>query len=212
MITQKRGEKKANQARGAGHYTLFSMADYASQTVAQLKEVLKGKGLSTDGKKADLVQRLVDADGAEEPAGDAAEPAAEPAASGEAVEEAAPVAPVAPEDATAPEAAAVPLASEPASGTPDAANGAGAVPTEATPKVLTADERKQLAVDLLQKKIARAQKFGDDDGAQAAKRDLARVEKFGVELGTALASEIGLGDRVLGNGVQKRKTKRRNRH
>ena len=174
-----------------------------------MKEVLKGKGLSTDGKKADLVQRLVDADGIEEPAGDAAEPDA--AAAGGAAESAPEVsdAPDAPGALAAPTA---PEASEPASETPDTANGAGAVPAEAGPKVLTADERKQLAVDWLQKKIARAQKFGDDDGAQAAKRDLARVEKFGVELGTALASEIGLGDRALGNGVQKRKTKRRNRH
>ena len=34
------------------------MSDYSTQTVAQLKEILKGKGLSIEGKKADLVQRL----------------------------------------------------------------------------------------------------------------------------------------------------------
>ena len=32
--------------------------DYGSMTVAELKKVLKGKGLSVSGKKADLISRL----------------------------------------------------------------------------------------------------------------------------------------------------------
>ena len=33
-------------------------ADYDSMTVAQLKEVLKNKGMTVSGKKADLIARL----------------------------------------------------------------------------------------------------------------------------------------------------------
>ncbi len=32
--------------------------DYSSMTVPQLKKILKGKGLSVSGKKADLISRL----------------------------------------------------------------------------------------------------------------------------------------------------------
>ena len=32
--------------------------DYSQYTVKQLKEMLEEKGLSTDGKKADLVERM----------------------------------------------------------------------------------------------------------------------------------------------------------
>ncbi|GEQ71065.1 hypothetical protein JCM33374_g4746 [Metschnikowia sp. JCM 33374] len=57
-------------------------------------------------------------------------------------------------------------------------------------KVLSPEERKQLAVELLTKKIQRAEKFGDEASATAAKKDLARVEKFGVDPSTALGKEI----------------------
>ncbi|DAC27980.1 MAG TPA: hypothetical protein HA330_00250 [Candidatus Thalassarchaeaceae archaeon] len=35
-----------------------SVADYASMTVAELKDVLKSKGMSTSGRKAELIHRL----------------------------------------------------------------------------------------------------------------------------------------------------------
>lgn len=38
------------------------MADYAKKTVAELQEILKSRGLTSSGKKADLVARLTDAD------------------------------------------------------------------------------------------------------------------------------------------------------
>ncbi|KAK6457276.1 uncharacterized protein RJT20DRAFT_38343 [Scheffersomyces xylosifermentans] len=178
------------------------MSDYNSNTVPQLKELLKGRGLSTDGKKADLVARLVE--------NDSAAPVAEeqPAEAAPVAEEAAPTAAETTETAPSENAASeeVKPQEEPVS-----AESQPAEKEEEPPKVLTAEERKQLAVDLLTKKISRAQKFGDEAGAEAAKKDLVRVEKFGVEAGTALAKEIGLVDRSLGNGFKKRfNGKRRN--
>lgn len=165
------------------------MTDYASLTVAQLKEVLKGKGLPVDGKKADLVARLTAAEG------ELDEPKPEPAAEAE---------PAAPETNGAEK-------EEPK----EEAVEAPAAPAEAAPKkaALTPEEHKQMAVELLTKKIKRAEKFGDEALAQAAKKDLARVEKFGVDAGTALAKEIGLLHRTvhseLGLGkVAKRKAKK----
>ena len=40
------------------------MSDYENMTVAQLKELLKEAGLPVAGKKADLIARLQDNDGA----------------------------------------------------------------------------------------------------------------------------------------------------
>lgn len=164
------------------------MSEYANQTVAQLKEILKAKGLSTDGKKADLVLRLQESD-ASAPA-PAAEPAAEP--------EAAPVEPK--EPVSKPEASTEEPKEEPKEEKEE---------VKEEPKVLSAEERKRLAVELLQKKIQRATKFGDDAAAETAKKDLARVEKFGVEVGTALAKEIGLVDTSLGNGTKKNRSRGR---
>lgn len=163
------------------------MAEYASQTVAQLKVLLTERGLATDGKKADLVQRLTENDGqTTEPA---AEPVSEPL-------ETAP-APVAAQEAEKPETAVS-----------DASAPLEVLETKdekPKPKVLSPEERKLLAVDLLTKKLKRAEKFGDDAGAEAARKDLNRVEKFGVELGTALAREIGIVDKTFSNGLSEKK-------
>lgn len=180
------------------------MADYASQTVAQLKEVLKERGLSTEGKKADLVARLTESDSST--LGEAAEPtttstnAAEPAtetpveAAGATVKESAAV--NAQADAT--EATA---STNTTTTTESASNDTTSETKEEkeAPKVLTPEERKSLAVELLNKKIARAEKFGDEAAAEQARKDLNRVSKFGVELGTSLAREIGLVDNKLGD-------------
>uniref|UniRef100_A0A0L0NUD3 SAP domain-containing protein n=1 Tax=Candidozyma auris TaxID=498019 RepID=A0A0L0NUD3_CANAR len=156
------------------------MTDYASLTVAQLKEQLKAKGLALDGKKADLVQRLVDLDAGEaqtEPAKE--EPKEEP---------------------TKEEA---PKQTEEKKEAPADENGAKTEEKveDKKPKELSPEERKQLAVDLITKKIKRAEKFGDEQLAQAARKDLARVEKFGVDPGTALAREIGLVDKQVNSGL-----------
>lgn len=174
------------------------MADYASQTVAQLKEVLKSRGLSIEGKKADLVQRLTEQDNSEQqdellPIESAETTEVEQKQEKEEVADAVPA--VGAEDEV----------KKPEENTTDSASGAveEAKEEKPKPKVLTAEERKQLAVDFLNKKIQRAEKFGDESGAQEAKKDLARVEKFGVELGTTLAREIGLVDKSLNNGFKK---------
>lgn len=156
-----------------------TMSDYASLTVAQLKEQLKAKGLALDGKKADLVQRLEELDFN------------------------------APEPAKTEESAPAPQAEEPKQETTETTqpttseNGDQLQPLEESkkPKELTPEERKQLAVDLLTKKIQRAEKFGDEQLAEAARKDLSRVEKFGVDPGTALAKEIGLVDKQVNLGL-----------
>lgn len=188
------------------------MSEFSSLTVAQLKEALKAKGLATDGKKADLVARL-----------------------SEALTEESTEATQAPVEATSEETNAKAAtdngkgAQLPTDTEPVAAETAPEAEAEAKPesekkpekKVLTPEERKQLAVDLLTKKIKRAEKFGDEAAATAAKKDLARVEKFGVDPSTALAKEIGALDRDVntelsnkkfrrGNGNNKRRNKGKN--
>lgn len=162
------------------------MPDYASLTVAQLKEKLKAKDLPLDGKKADLVERLT---AAEEPQAESSESKPEE-----------PATEAAPEEAKAETEA-------PAEAAPEAAKPAPEAPKDAKPekKILSPEERKQLAVELLTKKIKRAEKFGDDALAAAAKKDLARVEKFGVDPGTALAKEIGAVDRSVNSELAERK-------
>ncbi|CUM67633.1 uncharacterized protein PRCAT00005334001 [Priceomyces carsonii] len=158
------------------------MSEYSSHTVAQLKDILKSKGLSTDGKKADLVERLVENDNnlanekEEQPVEE--EKKSEPSGEKEAEEEA---------------TLTVKQPEEKENEKPK---------EKPEPKVLGPEERKQLAVDLLTKKIQRAQKFGDEAAAEAARKDLVRIEKFGVEPGTAVAKEIGLVDKSFNKGLK----------
>ncbi|KAI5961136.1 hypothetical protein CANMA_003910 [Candida margitis] len=177
------------------------MADYASQTVAQLKEILKERGLSTEGKKADLVARLTESD-----SGNTGEGTTTTAT----VEAAAPVtqATVATETGQSgganettennDQADTTRATTTDTTDTTDTTTATEAKEEKEAPKVLTPEERKTLAVELLNKKIARAEKFGDEAAAEQARKDLNRVSKFGVELGTSLAREIGLVDNKLG--------------
>lgn len=169
------------------------MADYSSQTVAQLKEILKSKGLATNGVKSDLIQRLEEADkqaesgaSAEGAASATGPDAADATATGTTEAAAAPAEPIA-AAGNAPastEAAAEPVA-EPATDAPAEAPKPKPF-TEYTP-----EERKVAALDLLNKKLTRAKKFGDETSAEAIKKDISRIEKFGIELGTSIAKEIG---------------------
>lgn len=157
------------------------MSEYASLTVAQLKEKLKAKDLPVDGKKADLVQRLEESDANNAPKGELDEAEDEPALTEQANE-------------TEEKNGTDDVKTEAADATNPAASesaDAEAPAEKPKPKTLTPEEIKQLAVDLLTKKIKRAEKFGDEALAAAAKKDLARVEKFGLNPGTALAKEIG---------------------
>ena len=53
--------KKAMKSSASGKEN--DGASYSGKTVAELSEILKERSLPCSGKKADLVQRLVDADG-----------------------------------------------------------------------------------------------------------------------------------------------------
>lgn len=171
------------------------MLDYASLTVAQLKEQLKAKSLPTDGKKADLVARLTDAEASNgNELDDGEDEATEPATAADEV--------AAPAEAAG--------EAEPAVDAVEAAEPVEESVKEEEPKkkVLTPEERKQLAVDLLTKKLKRAEKFGDEALAQEARSNLARVEKFGVDPGTALAKEIGAVDRSINSELKTQKFRR----
>ena len=163
------------------------MSDYSTQTVAQLKEILKGKGLSIEGKKADLVQRLQEHDSQQQqPPPQQQQPEPE-------VAEQQPEQPETKLEGNTQENESTLTVIQPKEQQQQQQQ------EEPKPKQLSPEERKQLAIELLTKKVQRAEKFGDEQAANDAKKDLARVEKFGVELGTALAREIGLVDNSLSN-------------
>lgn len=163
------------------------MSDYSTQTVAQLKEILKGKGLSIEGKKADLVQRLHEHDTQQQqPPPQQQQPEPE-------VAEQQPEQPETKLEGNTQENESTLTVIQPKEQQQQQQQ------EEPKPKQLSPEERKQLAIELLTKKVQRAEKFGDEQAANDAKKDLARVEKFGVELGTALAREIGLVDNSLSN-------------
>ncbi|SGZ58405.1 CIC11C00000004008 [Sungouiella intermedia] len=174
------------------------MSDYASLTVAQLKELLKGKNLPVDGKKADLVARLTEAGAGNEL--DEPKDAVEgtEAATDSAVEASA-------ADASAAEAStSEPVETAESTEATESTEADKQEQKEKKPekKVLTPEEIKQLAVDLLTKKIKRAEKFGDEALAQEARANLARVEKFGVDPSTALAKEIGATNRGINSELK----------
>lgn len=172
------------------------MSEYSSMTVVQLKEALKAKNLATDGKKAELVARLEaaatsgESNNTGEPETAAPAPAEENSETKEFGEVKEPVAEVSDAQKVAESSAENVFEKKPER------------------KVLTPEERKALAVDLLTKKIKRAEKFGDEAAATAAKKDLARVEKFGVDPSTALAKEIGALDRDVNTELSERKHRR----
>ncbi|RKP32289.1 hypothetical protein METBISCDRAFT_25806 [Metschnikowia bicuspidata] len=188
------------------------MSDYASLTVAQLKEALKAKGLATDGKKAELVARLEALGPSELDDGDddqtleaaAQEPSVLfPGEPSESTSDAPAVS--APSELSAPSAESFSAST--------GANGDSSKPTQAAAvekKVLSPEERKALAVDILNKKIKRADKFGDEAAAAVAKKDLMRVQKFGVDPNTALAKEIGVLDREVNTELSTKRARRGN--
>ncbi|SJM85800.1 uncharacterized protein ZBIST_2474 [Zygosaccharomyces bailii] len=162
------------------------MSDYSSHTVVQLRELLKQRDLSPQGLKNELVQRLEQSDRAAEssPAQEsgevpeqkqkeqAAEGETGAAGNAEAAEgEASASAPVA-------EPASAPIA-EPASAH--------------TPAAQPEPDVKQMAIDLLHKKLHRARKFGQEqEQIDALQKQLVRIEKFGLDKSMPLAQELGV--------------------
>lgn len=158
---------------------------------AKLQELLTARGLPVDGTKEVLIERLEesdkiaaeldqdDDDGEEAPAAPsaaAAAAAAEPAVA-PAVEE------KKPEDAAPVEAAETPAA---------AGEAAKKEEEEEKKAEVTPETLKAAAIEHLTRKIARAQKFGEDQQVTTLQADLARIEKFGLALDSAIARELGL--------------------
>lgn len=158
---------------------------YSDQTVAQLKEELTKRELSTTGVKSVLIARLEEDDSKKN---DIEEPKEE-----ELKEE--------PKEETKIEEP------EETTTTGETTETTKIEEPESKPKSIkefTPEERKALAVEFLNKKIERAKKFGTDDDIESIEKDLKRVEKFGVELGTSLAKEIGLTNKETLDGGRRK--------
>jgi SAP domain-containing ribonucleoprotein len=150
---------------------------YSTQTVPQLKELLKARGLATNGLKSELIARLEESDKASDTE----------AKHEELLEETEPTAETKAEVEPTPTETKDRLQSEETKEEPYEE-----VKEESKVKILSPEERKAAALDLLNKKLARAKKFGSEEDAETVKKDIARIEKFGVEPGTALAKQLGL--------------------
>lgn len=174
-------------------------SELSTKTVVELKLLLKENGLSTDGKKVELVQRLQEFQDQNTPVATTTTTAAAAPESEQQSEESKPITE---EGETGQQQQEEEEEGEKSNSNEGAEESTLTViqpqPKE-EPKQLSAEERKELAISLLEKKIKRAEKFGDEQAANDARKDLKRVEKFGVELGTALAREIGLVDKTLPN-------------
>lgn len=174
-------------------------SELSTKTVVELKLLLKENGLSTDGKKVELVQRLQEFQDQNTPVATTTTAAAAAPESEQQSEESKPITE---EGETGQQQQEEEEEGEKSNSNEGAEESTLTViqpqPKE-EPKQLSAEERKELAISLLEKKIKRAEKFGDEQAANDARKDLKRVEKFGVELGTALAREIGLVDKTLPN-------------
>ncbi|KAL6449890.1 THO1 Protein THO1 [Candida maltosa Xu316] len=168
-------------------------------------------GLSIDGKKAELVQRLEEFDSSQQQQQQQPEqPEAEQ-----------PAAAVAEHEESKPEDANPVESTDGTTKTEDESTLTVIQPKQKEEeKKLSPEEIKKLAIEHLETKVKRAEKFGDEDAANEAKKALKRVEKFGVELGTALAREIGLVDKSLsdkkknfrrGGGFKGKNKNRKNR-
>lgn len=176
-------------------------SELSTKTVVELKLLLKENGLSTDGKKVELVQRLQEFQDQNTPVAATTTAAAAPESEQQQEQQSEESKPITEEGETGQQQ------EEEEEGEKSNSN-EGAEESTLTviqpqpkeePKQLSAEERKELAISLLEKKIKRAEKFGDEQAANDARKDLKRVKKFGVELGTALAREIGLVDKTLPN-------------
>ncbi|SCV16442.1 uncharacterized protein CGFF_05624 [Nakaseomyces glabratus] len=177
------------------------MSNYSALTVVQLKELLTERNLSVAGLKNQLVERLTNDDKAKEAAGEAAPaPVTEDAAPAPAA------APVAAESEE--ETKAEPASNEaaPAVASEQPAEASEAKPAEVQEKapevkepekelfdILTAEEIKQRATELIDKKLHRAKKFGaEQDQIDSLEKLKVRIDRFGVDRNMSIALELGL--------------------
>jgi len=165
-------------------------AQLKKMTVAQLQEVLEEKGLKKTGKKAELIERLEEAQkqeaagttGAAAKADAAAEakPAAKDKVEAKAGEAKRPAAVAAPAAAPAPSTAVA---------QPDAASAApvanGDSEKNDAPKILSLSKPKE---DLVTAKQHRAEKFGVDLKLSEDEKRAKRTSRFGVDTTATLAT------------------------
>lgn len=174
------------------------MADYSSLTVVQLKDLLTKRNLSVGGLKNELVQRLIKDD--EESKGESEEPPQEQKQGQESepatMEEPASQDIAEKEVPSEPKEIAVPKEEDKDVQKPSDGNSTTVPETKqaaAPPPALSQEEIKAKALDFLNKKLHRANKFGQDQAdIESLQRQINRVEKFGVDLNSKLAEEIGL--------------------
>lgn len=82
-------------------------------------------------------------------------------------------------------------------------------------KQLSPEEMKKMALELLNKKLHRAKKFGQDQSQiDSITKLIVRVEKFGLDLQTALARELGVvkDEPIKNSNVTNKKTNKNNRY
>lgn len=161
---------------------------YSGKTVAQLKELLKERELATDGLKADLVARLESSDKGPEELKEPEQP----------VEHSVGVVDQTidnPKDEKpAPDAEVQAEVAEPEVNEEKSPSSTEKTNVDEKPSQLSADQLKQLAIEHLQKKLHRAEKFGEDETAtKDLQRQISRIEKFGLDLTTQLAKDLGVG-------------------
>ena len=170
-------------------------SSYSSSTVVQLKELLKSRGLPMNGVKADLIARLeesdkIDAELDEQEEKEHTDDEKKPE-SAESAPSTAPVVAVPPQNAaTTPIEQAEPKPKE-SIATPrkPASQETKAKPVEK--KIVSLDQLKDEAVNMLKKKIARAERFGSEADVKPLKTMLNRIQKFGVSPDSAIAHELG---------------------
>ena len=154
------------------------MTKYATLLKGKLQELLAERGLPTDGTKDVLVERLEESDKiAAELDQDLEEPVAnssQGATTDKNVEDQ--TVPTT-NDATVTDATVTDATVTDATTTPTAVGDA-------------TESLQARAVKLLEGKIARVRRFGDESSAVALQKQLARVVRFGVTPGSALALEV----------------------
>ncbi len=174
-------------------------SNYSSSTVVQLKELLKSRGLPVNGVKADLISRLeesdkIDAELDQQEEKEQTDVEKKP-------EDSKPVSsaiPVVSEVPAPPQTVSTTVASGAAKPEEGAAVPAAPAQHEAEPngkpkekKIVTLDQLKDEAVEMLTKKIARAERFSSEDEVKPLKTMLSRIQKFGVSPESAIAHELG---------------------
>lgn len=159
------------------------MSEYSKLTVAQLKEILTQRSLPLDGLKNDLIKRLEQDD--ESPKQTVETKTAEqPEIETKVIDSK--------EDVIANTEPTLVRATEQSESKKIENNNELKKEEEIKPE-LTKEEITKMALDLLNKKLYRAKKFSlEQSEIDSIEKSINRIEKFGVNLQSPLAIELGL--------------------